>query len=557
MSDLALLLGGFVIGLLLQLPDVARKAESWFSRLANRRAWAVLICAGVATLPRLALLPWLPPPEPAIQDEFSYVLGAQTFAAGRLTNPTPAFWQHFESFHINMVPSYQSMYPPAPSLFYALGIVVGGNPWWGVWLATGLMCAAICWALQPLVRPRYALLAGLLCALKYGMFTIFSDSFWGGSVAALGGAVTLGAFVRLIAGPRLWHVSLMVLGLGVLANSRPFEGLLFALPVLIATLVWMLKKRHCEVLVSATGLLALLFAGMGYYNLRGTGHVFEMPYVANFKQYHYVRPFLGAGELPRPQYRHVAMATLYDQWEGEVGRLGQSASGVLALIKQKFRFYYQRHFAPLLMLALAGTAVAFRSRMRILAYTFLLVAVGLFSEVWWPGSAHAAPLLVSFFGLAMLGIRYVRCAFRANRRVGLMWARGLMAGLLLFGIGTMTSNAIRGLEKTVAFPLPWNQERTRIIHHLERRGGEHLVFVRYFRDHPIHQEWVYNSPDIDKQPVILARMMGRTEDCRLIQHYAGRQVWLLEPDVAKYPTALVPLETTPLAPGCAARAGVN
>jgi hypothetical protein len=180
-------------------------------------------------VPRLALLPWLPPPEPAIQDEFSYILGAQTLAAGRLTNPTPAFWQHFESFHVNMVPTYQSMYQPAPSLFYALGIVLGGNPWWGAWLSTGLMCAAICWALQPIIGLRYAFLAGLVCALKYGVFTTYSDSYWGGSVAALGGALALGAFVRVVSGGRLWQVFLLVLGLGAYRNTGlDFQGAPFS-----------------------------------------------------------------------------------------------------------------------------------------------------------------------------------------------------------------------------------------------------------------------------------------------------------------------------------------
>jgi hypothetical protein len=541
-------------------------------------------------LPRLALLPWLTFPVPAIQDEFSYLLGAQTLAAGRLTNPTPALWQHFESFHINLLPTYQSMYQPAPSLFYALGIVAGGNPWWGVWLSTGLMCGAICWALQPIVRPRYALLAGLFCALKFGVYTPYSDSYWGGSVCALGAALTLGACVRLGAeGPlgarasrpqgnagwkpahpgKLWQVLPLILGVALLANSRIFEGLLFAIPVGLATVAWMVSQRRVRAFALAMGLLAMLFAAMGYYNLRGTGHVLQMPYMANFQQYHFVRPFLGSGILPRPPYHHASMARMYEEWEGKPGRLSHTGSGIWTLTKQKFRFYYKQHFSPLLLLALLGTlgavAPAFRrsnakderigaryqaAARRLLVYTFWLVVLGLFSVVWWPLSSYPAPLLVSFFGLSVLGIRYLRVALRSRRALALNWTRGIMAGLLLLGLGLMVSNTLRGLRHSVQFPLVWNLERVRMICDLERRGGRHLVLVKYAADHPIHEEWVYNGPDIAGEPVILARMMSPGEDCQLIQRYAGRQVWVLEPDAAGLPTMLVPWGSSPVVPRC-------
>jgi len=541
MPDLALLAGGLLIGMLLRH---FRIPTGWFNRLANRRAAAILLCAGIATIPRLLLLPWLAYPEPSIHDEFSYLLGAQTLAAGRLTNPTPAGWPHFESFHINLIPTYQSMYQPAPSLFYALGILAGGSPWWGVWLSMGLMCGAICWALQPVIRPRYALLASLFCALKYGVFTSYSDSYWGGAACALGAAMALGACVRLRVEGGWRQVILLVFGWALLANSRIFEGLLFAVPLGIAAVAWMTRERRIREFCLMAALLATVCAGMGYYNLRGTGRVFEMPYLANFEQYHFVRPFLGTGMLPEPSYRHRSMAKMYEKWEGEPGRLAQSAAGIWTLTGQKFRFYYKQHFSPLLFLALLGTLAALRARRRrLLAWTFLVVAAGLFSVVWRPESAYPAPLLVSFFGLSALGVRYLRAALRGRRAIGMWWTRGIMAGMLLFALGTMVSNGLRGLRHSVEFPLPWNLERVRLIHDLERRGGRHLVLVKYFADHSFHEEWVYNQPAIDEQKVILARAMGGEGDYRLVQHYADRQAWLLKPDERGLPTMLVPWDT--------------
>src|SRR5579884_2012507 len=87
-------------------------------------------------------------PLPSNMDEFSVLVAANTFAHGRITNPTPALWQHFETLHVIMTPTYTSKYPPAPALMLAFGERVFGNPIWGVWLATALAAGAITWLLM-------------------------------------------------------------------------------------------------------------------------------------------------------------------------------------------------------------------------------------------------------------------------------------------------------------------------------------------------------------------------------------------------------------------------
>src|SRR6185437_5928201 len=101
-----------------------RRVETRFRAFAQRRALSVVAVALLALGVRLALLPILPIPHPEVSDEFSYLLQADTFAHGRLANPTHPMWTHFETFQENWQPTYASMYYPGYGAFLALGQVV-------------------------------------------------------------------------------------------------------------------------------------------------------------------------------------------------------------------------------------------------------------------------------------------------------------------------------------------------------------------------------------------------------------------------------------------------
>src|SRR6478672_2180337 len=124
------------------------KLECHFSALSRKKLFSVLLVGVVALTLRAAVLPVEPIPEPIVHDEFGYLLAADTFAHGRITNPTPPMWQHFETFSILMRPTYQCFAQPAQGMMLAVGKVLFGHPFWGVWLSCGLMCAGITWMLQ-------------------------------------------------------------------------------------------------------------------------------------------------------------------------------------------------------------------------------------------------------------------------------------------------------------------------------------------------------------------------------------------------------------------------
>ena len=87
--------------------------------MAKRKLLAVISIGAAAIFLRIAILPLVPVPIPEFHDEFSYLLAADTFAHGRVTNPPHPMWIYFDTMHVNQLPTYMSKYPPAPGLALA------------------------------------------------------------------------------------------------------------------------------------------------------------------------------------------------------------------------------------------------------------------------------------------------------------------------------------------------------------------------------------------------------------------------------------------------------
>jgi hypothetical protein len=72
--------------------------------------------------------------------------------------------------------------------------------------------------------------------------------------------------------------------------------------------------------------------------------------------------------------------------------------------------------------------------------------------------------------------------------------------------------------------------RKPVEQHLAATPGQHLVLVRYSKDHNSGEEYVYNDADIDHAKTVWAREIPGMDLTPLLTYFRSRDVWLFEPD---------------------------
>lgn len=505
--------------------------------ISQRPYLSIIVPSIISAVITIGMVTWVGPPQPYSNDELSYLVAAETFVNGRLTNAPHQLAHHFEcrnSFLIHR-PTYQSKYPPGQGLCLALGWTAG-HAIFGVCGSLALAVGAVAWMLRGWLPSRWAFVGGMLAALHPWMLTWWGHSYWGGAVAMLGGALVFGALPRVLRSYRVGDVIVMAIGISILANSRPFEGVLAIIPASVL-LVWKLFQNHSLSLTSRLCRLALPFAligsitsvGIGYYNYRVTGSAFLMPYRVWHLKYHPGKSFSSFLIGTLPSDANEGNPTLQNRKERtpSLRRLHQHSSLALALPLERTHHMKRQllrlwSFYLRILLLLPFSLLLFRMTGRGSHFAVLTCSVVLGALLAQPRDVfphYFAPAASLLFLILVNGIRHLRQLRWDGRKSGRFVARGLIVCYAL---------------ATAVFIPCWLQtrdlhtERAEFRQRLESDGDLHLVVVRRDFRYPVQVEWVANRADIDASSVVWALDLGPHRNRELLDYFRGRQLWYVD-----------------------------
>jgi len=531
-----LLILAVLIPALLTVPEWAqRDLRRWLRRCgrhlrARIRGYTMLLVVFVVLLQSMGYTAFSFPVHASRVDESALLFGAETFAAGNLTNPThpqadSLIGGWFQGFLIQR-PSWQMKYPPGQSFVLALGILMG-DAYYGVLVSCIVAMSSLYWLLRSILRRRWALFALWLALFNWLMVQQWLRHFDGGHVAMFGGCLVYGALFRLLRRPVYRDGVLFGIGCIVLAYTRPWEGFFACLPAALV-LLWRvcfggrkgvarmdLLKRG---LTPATLVLAAGLCWLGYYHLAVTGDAFRMPYVE--------------WNLQTEDQRFGSMGQLVSITGDVIRWISNGRKTVFEVFEFLMRSRIERSWrtlagliSPLGMLAMYG--LFFRRGSRELCLVILVVTtvscIVLLEKVHWYPAIYFAPIVGLLFFLMGSGIRGLQRLRFGDRRIGATLT-GLMPLLIVLSFLTHAVRTIPSAKVSAHV-----RQLAAIEQQLQEEGGEHLVLVRYNEQPTYTTEWITNSPSIDSQHIVWAQVMCADRDRALLQYYADRKIWLLRP----------------------------
>jgi hypothetical protein len=202
--------------------------------------------------------------------------------------------------------------------------------------------------------------------------------------AALGGALFFGALRRLWDRFSWQNSAWLALGLVILANSRPTEGALAALPGTAVFLWHMVKNRRwrepgfwLKLTPPCVAILALGAFATGGYNRAITGSALKFPYILHEQQYQESPPFIFLPKRAELTYSSIWLRYYYEFRELHAYDMQRNPRAWVLAVARKIASWWDFYCGILLSVPLFLPGLLKKGRVRVLQAIFLVLFLAL------------------------------------------------------------------------------------------------------------------------------------------------------------------------------------
>lgn len=383
---------------------------------------------------------------PAYHDEFSYLLQARTFLAGRLSWPAMTVQPDlFHQVHVLNRPSTASRYFPWTGLWMAPFTALG-HPYLGHWVAGAIACVFFHRCLCRLLEFRWAVTGGVLIAVSPGLAS-FSNLLLAHHPTLIALSIFLWAFLRLMDHYRARDAVVAGIALSLAMLGRPMTAAGFALPFgiwLLIVIVRSLLAGNPESrppwsparVVAGIGVPILLgFAVLGIMNHAITGNWMKSAYQLYTDTWTPRHRYGFDNAIVDPALPESKVLQAYDQWAENL-TIEKARSNVEQRTLYSLRWTLGIAALTFCIIAALPSCFDLKDPRPLLLLCSVLTLHAVHIPYWYDGIMHwhyifeTAPLLLL---LATFGIRAVSLVLQTQlgARLSILWLASLILASLI------------------------------------------------------------------------------------------------------------------------------
>jgi uncharacterized membrane protein (UPF0136 family) len=446
----------------------------------------------------------------------------------------------FESVYVILSPTYASMYPVLRSLPVFLGLCLRIGAWGGILLSMVALTVAVYWMIREWINSKYAVIAAFIVIIRFGLFSFWVNSYWGGAFTALGGVLLAGGYKAVRSRPSLLNGAAVGLGVVILMTTRPYEGMFYAIPFGAALVLRFVRSTALErrsLIPAGLAAAVLVVAGFGLtfaHDKAVTGDWKVAPYTLYRQTAAEVPAFLVESRNPQGGAPARYAKTRYNL-DVEANSYVRRATwgGILSAEAFRLRNYWNFYVGFALLIPFVVGVYALKGE-PVLLLAAASLGVGLSLETF--DFAHYAAPGFGFVMLAiMAGFQRLRQWRPWGYPYGLSLSRLLPLALVLGSVIPLSS-AFTGwptftmlVNTHFSTPCCWLRPRSlhmTVANEVDRYEGRNLVMVDTGPKAPRDETLVSNDPDVDDEKTVWINDDAEFNR-QAIERYPGRRIWRL------------------------------